>query len=53
MPDIAKAAQSVKEQIIADAGGEEKLDEGGRQMVEIINPLMAAFVQKHIEGTIL
>lgn len=53
MPEVAKAAADVKAQIVKAAGGEDKLDEGGKQMVETIDALMAAFVQKQAEGTIL
>ena len=53
MPEVAKAAMTVKAQIVKDAGGEEKLDEGGKQMVEMIDSLTAAFVNKQAEEKLL
>ena len=53
MPDVAKAAAAVKEQIIKDAGGETNLNEAGRQMVEMIDAMMTAFVQKKAEDRML
>ncbi len=53
MPEVAKAAAAVKEQIVKDAGGEDKLDEGGKQMVETIDSMMAAFIQKQAEEKLL
>jgi hypothetical protein len=46
IPEVAKAAADVKAQIIKDAGGEEQLGEQGRQAVDTIDALLAAFVQK-------
>lgn len=53
VPEVAKAAAAVKEQIIRDAGGEEKLGDGARHMLETIDSIMAAFVHKQAEGTLL
>jgi hypothetical protein len=53
MPEMAKAAATVKEQIIRDAGGEDNVGEGTRQMIETIDAIMAGFVQKQAEGRLL
>jgi len=53
MPEIAKAATEVKAKIVTDAGGEEKLDEGGKQMIEIIDSMLTAFVSKQAEEKFL
>ncbi len=53
MPEIAKAAANVKEQIIRDAGGEQSLSGASLQMVEMIDVLTSAFMQKKAEDKIL
>ncbi|HEY1615604.1 MAG TPA: hypothetical protein VGF97_18140 [Rhizomicrobium sp.] len=53
MPEVVKAATAVKEQIIREAGGEDKLSEVGQQSVEMVDALMNAFLQKQAEGKIL
>jgi hypothetical protein len=45
IPELAKTAAAVKAQIIADAGGEDKLDEGQRTMLETIDAIIAAALQ--------
>jgi hypothetical protein len=53
IPELAKTSAMVKAQIIADAGGEDKLDEGQRTMIETIDAIIAAVVQKNAEDTVL
>jgi hypothetical protein len=53
IPELAKTGAAVKAQIIADAGGEDKLDEGQRTMIETIDAILAAVVQKQAEDNIL
>jgi hypothetical protein len=45
IPELAKTAAGVKAQIIQDAGGEDKLDEGQRTMLETIDAIIAAALQ--------
>jgi hypothetical protein len=50
IPELVKTATAVKEQIIKDAGGEDKLDEGQRTMIETIDAIIMAAVQRQAEG---
>lgn len=49
MPDVMKAASDVKEQIIREAGGADKMDEAAKQRVEMIDALLATFMNKYAE----
>jgi hypothetical protein len=53
IPELAKTASAVKEQIVRDAGGEDKLDEGQRVVIDTIDAIIAGVLQKQAEGTIL
>lgn len=52
MPEVLKVAQSVKEQMIREAGGQDKLGESGLQGLEIVDVLVNSFMQKRAEGKI-
>lgn len=50
IPHVAQAAAGVKAEIIKSAGGEDKLDDSARQMVEMIDAMVNAFIAKQAEG---
>ncbi len=46
MPEIVKAVQDVKAQIIKDAGGEDKLTDAQKQFCEMLDAMLQAFMSK-------
>lgn len=46
MPDIVKAVAAAKDQIIRDAGGEDKLSESQRQACDLFDAMLQAFMSK-------
>ena len=53
LPDIAAAMVSVKADIIKKFGGEDKLGEEGQQLIDSLNALINATIQKRAEGRVL
>ncbi len=49
LPDLAKAMIAVKGEIIKEYGGEDKLGEEGQQLIDALNALSNAVVQKSFE----
>ncbi len=46
MPDIVKAVEAAKEQIIKDAGGADKLTEAQQQVCELFDAMLQSFISK-------
>jgi hypothetical protein len=53
MPGIADAMLKTKEDIVKKFGGEDKLGEEGQQLIETMNALINATLQKRAEGSML
>jgi hypothetical protein len=53
VPDLAKAISSVKEQIVRNAGGEDKVCEADRQVCELLDSMFLAFMSKKAGETAL
>jgi hypothetical protein len=53
IPDILKSVAQVKGQIVANAGGEDKLAESDRATIEMLDAMMQAFMSKKAGDTVL
>lgn len=53
IPEVMKVAAAVKAEIVKDAGGEERLTQAQKEMVELIDVLLTSFMQKQAENRIL
>jgi hypothetical protein len=53
MPEIIKAVSDAKEQVIKNAGGEDKLSEADKQACEMLDAMMQSFMAKKAEDSVL